>query len=99
MTDKRHADGGYDPLWPWKSPTPAAALCIGDLHGGLAYTFEDIRMRCENKMWIAEADNSGRTWTGTSEDYYGAILAMLADRYELHAVITQKPQSEDGDEA
>lgn len=97
---KRYPDGSYNPMWPWEEDEPAAFLVIGSKGGGgVAYNFENIRMRCENTMWIAEADNSGTTWTGTSENFYGAILAMLAERCGLQAEISYKPEPDEEDDA
>lgn len=99
MSSKTFRDGSYNPLWPLESPTVAAVLVMGGGDGGSgsAMQFDDIRIRLGGTGgWIAEADDAGHTWRGTSDCYAGAVLALLADRIGLRAEVTLKPDREGG---
>jgi hypothetical protein len=98
MSSKHFRDGSYNPAWPMDWPTVAAVLTIGG--GGGSYTgitFDDIRLTLDGAGWIAEADDSGRTWRGYSESSAGATLALLADRIGLSATVMFKPDAEEAD--
>lgn len=97
MSGKHFRDGSYNPAWPMDWPTPAAVLTIGGGNiGASAITFDDIRLTLDGAGWVAEADDSGRTWRGMSDSSAGAILALLADRIGLRAEVTFKPEPEGG---
>ncbi|HEY0936967.1 MAG TPA: hypothetical protein VGD91_24935 [Trebonia sp.] len=94
MSSKHFRDGSYNPAWVMDWPTPAAVLSIGGAGTGTNMVgFDDIRLTMDKSGdWTAEADDSGRTWRGRSDSNTGAILALLADRIGLHAVVTFKPE-------
>lgn len=96
QVNRRFRDGSYNPTWPWDAPTAAAVLTTGGRDtGNAAVSFDDIRISLSDGLWTAEAEDSGRTWRGTADSNAGAVLALLADRLGMKAVVTLKPEPDE----
>jgi hypothetical protein len=58
----------------------------------------DITLGFKDGKWTADYEDAGIAWHGESEVTAGAVLALLADRIGLKAVVTLKDE-EGGEDA
>ena len=52
---------------------------------GAAFTFPDVTVTWESGDWIATGESMGRTYRGTGDSLWAAMLALLAHRLGLEA--------------
>lgn len=63
--------------------------------GSTGISIPDIALGFKDGLWTSDYEDAGHHWHGESEVTKGAVLALLADRIGLKAVVTFKGEEND----